>query len=313
MPTLQLTGADIEKAALLLQGGDLVAFPTETVYGLGADATNPEAVAAIYAAKGRPSFNPLIVHVADIEMAREIAVFDDIAEQVAAAFWPGPITLVLPVRLEFGISDLVTAGLDTIAIRMPAAPLSRNLIARASRPIAAPSANPSGTISPTTAQHVLDGLNGRIAAVLDGGSCEVGLESTILRTTPLTLLRPGGVPVEELEALLGEDIPGVTSDEGISAPGQLASHYAPNSRLRLGVEAPRAAEVMIGFGPVNGHFNLSEQGDLTEAATHLFATLRKADLLAQNEGKTLAAAPIPDKGLGVAINDRLARAAAPRD
>ncbi|MCV6586180.1 MAG: L-threonylcarbamoyladenylate synthase [Marinibacterium sp.] len=303
----------IAHAAALLTAGDLVALPTETVYGLGADARNGRAVAAIFDAKGRPRFNPLIVHVPDIATAERYVTWSDDADRIAQAFWPGPLTLVLPLRGglhgDHGLSDLVTAGLGTLAIRVPAHPLARDLLRRFDGPVAAPSANPSGRISPTTADHVLDGLSGRIAAVLDGGACPVGLESTILglADTP-RLLRPGGVPVEALEACLGATIPAVDKSDPITAPGQLLSHYAPRAAVRLNADAARPGEVMLGFGAVPGDDTLSASGDLHEAAAALFGALHRLDAT----GQPIAVAPVPDHGLGRAINDRLRRAAAPR-
>ncbi|SHF51983.1 translation factor SUA5 [Litoreibacter ascidiaceicola] len=308
LDTLLLGPADLAKVAKMLQSGQLVAFPTETVYGLGADARNGSAVAAIYAAKGRPSFNPLIVHVASMEQAEALAHFDHDARALAQAFWPGPLSLVLPLKDGHGLSSLVTAGLDTVAIRMPAQLLARDLLALADCPVAAPSANPSGQISPTTAAHVLAGLSGRIDAVLDGGPCKVGVESTIVATSPLRLLRPGGLPVEALNAALGSPLAEDTNPDTPSAPGQLVSHYAPNARVALN---QTDGAFMLGFGAVNGQLNLSPSGDLHEAAANLFAMLRQMDELA-SDTDTIRVAPIPMTGLGLAINDRLTRAAAPR-
>jgi L-threonylcarbamoyladenylate synthase len=305
--TDRLSSSELDRAARLLARGELVAFPTETVYGLGTDARNDLAVAQIFEAKGRPAFNPLIVHVASIEQAREIAVFDATAERLAAAFWPGALSLVLPVRVEAGISKLVTAGLGTVALRCPEPAMARDLVARTGCPVAAPSANISGKISPTTADHVLDGLSGKIAAVLDGGPCAVGLESTIVGGDPVALLRPGGVPVEAIEACLGQAL--ASAEEGaVTAPGQLASHYAPAAALRLNASEARGDEVLIGFGAVAGEMSLSASGDLIEAAARLFAVLHAADAT----GRAIAVAPVPDHGIGRAINDRLRRAAAPR-
>ena len=298
-------------AGVCLASGGLVAFPTETVYGLGADARNGMAVARVYAAKGRPSFNPLIVHVPSLEIARRYARFDDVAERLAHAFWPGPLTLVLPLKEESGLSELVTAGLPTVALRVPAHPLAQALLEAAGCPVAAPSANPSGRLSPTTAMHVIDGLGGRIDAVLDGGPCEVGLESTIVAPgPPPRLLRPGGLPAEVIEDCLGVPLERSSGDGAVEAPGQLVSHYAPGAALRLGADAPRPGERMLGFGAVDGDLNLSRTGDLNEAAANLFAYLRRLD---DGEGGEIAVAPIPDTGLGRAINDRLRRAAAPRE
>jgi len=301
--------AGISRAAGLLRSGGLVAFPTETVYGLGADATNDTAVAQIFAAKGRPTFNPLIVHVPSLDAARKIAVLDEIAERLAATFWPGALTLVLPLKPNAGIAPLVSAGLSTIAIRMPDHPLAHELLTQTGKPIAAPSANPSGKISPTTAEHVLGGLSGIIDAVLDGGACPVGLESTILTTMPTpTLLRPGGLPAEAIEACLGTPLTQRQQTDVLNAPGQLASHYAPNAKMRLNVTEPNADETLLGFGAVEAALNLSPSGNLIEAAANLFGHLHRLDLTAQS----IAVSPIPDHGLGRAINDRLKRAAAPR-
>ncbi len=304
------TSDGIAKAAALLRQGLLVAFPTETVYGLGGDARSDLAVARIYEAKGRPRFNPLIAHVSDMDMARRLAVFDDRAEALAARFWPGPLTLVLPLREDAGLSPYVTAELPTVAIRLPAHPVARALIATFGGPLAAPSANPSGRVSPTRAAHVMDGLAGRIAAVIDGGACAVGVESTILGLFEATeLLRPGGVAAEEIEALTGPLALGGHGPRP-NAPGQLASHYAPASPVRLEASDRRAGEVRLGFGPGEADLSLSPSGDLVEAAANLFHLLREADSLAQ--GRPIAVAPIPETGLGRAINDRLRRAAAPR-
>lgn len=300
---------DLARAAALLRAGELVAFPTETVYGLGADARQGEAVAGVYAAKGRPAFNPLIVHVADLAAARRHARFDDAALALAGAFWPGPLTLVLPLAEGHGLSSLVTAGLDTVAIRVPAHPVARALLRAFDGPVAAPSANPSGRISPTRAAHVLAGLAGRIAAVVDGGACDVGVESTIVGLSggQARLLRPGGLPTEAIEAALGRPL--LPAEAGaITAPGQLASHYAPRAALRLNADGPRQGEVFLGFGAKDGDLNLSPAGDLAQAAANLFDHLHRLDAT----GKPIAVAPVPDRGLGRAINDRLRRAAAPR-
>ncbi len=301
--------ADLGKAAQLLRAGELVAFPTETVYGLGANATDGAAVAAIYAAKNRPDFNPLIVHVPDVAGARALIHWTDEADRLAEAFWPGPLTLVGRLREGHGISSLVTAGLDTLAVRVPGAPVAQSLLREAGVPVAAPSANPSGRISPTTAAHVLAGLDGKIAAVLDGGPCEVGLESTILHLgPPVQMLRAGGVTGTDVERVIGRRAEAPKA-QGITAPGQLASHYAPRAELRLNAEGPRPGETFVGFG-AGGDLSLSVTGDLREAAARLFAVLHELDA----RGVTRAAfAPVPDTGLGRAINDRLRRAAAPRD
>lgn len=306
----------IARAAALLAAGGLVAFPTETVYGLGADARDGRAVAAIFAAKGRPRFNPLIVHVAGLAEAEALAAFDDTARRIAAAFWPGPISLVLPLRPDAGLSDLVTAGLPSVAIRVPAHPIARALLAAFGGPVAAPSANPSGRVSPTRAAHVLEGLGGRIAAVIDAGACPVGIESTIVKLTGgrAVLLRPGGVPAEALRAagLARIAPPPARTAAAPEAPGMLASHYAPGARLRLEAAAPRPGEAWLGFGPgPREGLNLSPAGDLAEAAANLFGHLRALDAALGGRG-TIAVAPIPETGLGAAINDRLRRAAAPR-
>lgn len=305
----------IAAAAEMLRAGQLVAFPTETVYGLGADATDGRAVAGIYAAKGRPSFNPLIAHVATVEAALALGVFDSEAEALARAFWPGPLTLVVPMAAGAGISDLTRAGLDTVGLRVPSHPVAQALLTAAGRPIAAPSANRSGHVSPTTADHVLDDLAGRIDAVVDGGSTEVGVESTIvacLGGAPV-LLRPGGVPREAIEKVIGRPL-AASAGEATIAPGMLASHYAPEASLRLDVTAPAPGEALLAFGrdvPVADGpvLNLSPSGDLAEAAANLFGHLRTLDAAAVCG---IAVMPIPGEGLGEAIRDRLARAAAPR-
>ncbi len=307
---LQSDNTGVETAAEILRLGGLVAFPTETVYGLGADARNDRAVAGIYAAKGRPQFNPLIVHVASVAAAEAIAEFDDTARRLASAFWPGPLTLVLPVRPDSGISRLISAGLPSVAVRVPAHPLAGRLLAAFGGPVAAPSANPSGRISATTAAHVLAGLSGRIDAVLDGGACGVGVESTIvgLLEEP-TLLRAGGLPVEAIEQCLGRPLAASVHSDRPNAPGQLESHYAPAAGLRLNAAAPREGELMLGFGAVDCDLNLSAAGDLTEAAANLFRHLHDLDARAPSG---IAVSRVPDHGLGRAINDRLTRAAAPR-
>jgi L-threonylcarbamoyladenylate synthase len=308
------TDAGIAAAAALLRAGETVAIPTETVYGLAADARNPAAVAAVFAAKRRPAFNPLIVHVADAAAAAALAPLPALAERLADAFWPGPLTLVLPLRPEAGLAPAVTAGLATVALRVPAHPLAQAVLHAFGGPLAAPSANPAGRLSPTQPGHVLDqagGLGGRIAALLDGGPCPVGVESTILGVEGdrLRLLRPGGVTVEAIEALAG--VPLAAAGAGISAPGQLASHYAPAARLRLEAAAARPGEVWVGFGPGPAGLTLSASGDPAEAAARLFDVLRAADALA-GPGGCIAVAPVPQTGLGRAVNDRLRRAAAPR-
>jgi L-threonylcarbamoyladenylate synthase len=297
----------------------LVAFPTETVYGLGADATNAAAVAKLYAAKGRPSFNPLISHVAEAAATRALARFDAAAETLAAAFWPGPLTLVLPKSPACPVAELATAGLDTIAVRMPAHPVARALIAALGRPVVAPSANRSGHVSPTTAAHVLADLGARIDLVLDGGPARVGVESTILACLDgeITLLRPGGLPRDAIERALGRAVNErvIAADEGEAplAPGMLASHYAPKTPLRLNAREVKRGEALLAFGaavPKAAHvLNLSASGDLVEAAANLFSHLRALDA---SGAQGIAVMPIPEAGLGEAINDRLARAAAPR-
>ena len=292
----------IAEAARLIAEGQPVAMPTETVYGLAADATNAEAVARIYAAKGRPSFNPLIVHVSSLAAAEEIGEFDAEARPLAEAHWPGPLTLVVPVKAGGPIASLVTAGLSTIALRVPAHPAMQALLRAAGKPLAAPSANASGSISPTRAEHVAKSLGEQVLLIVDAGRTERGLESTIVAATggPLRLLRRG--PLEIANAI-------ETDTRNIEAPGQLASHYAPSKPLRLEAVDAAADEFLIGFGTVEGHANLSSSADLIEAAAHLFDLLHLAD---GSEKARVAIAPVPDQGLGAAINDRLRRAAAPR-
>ena len=287
----------------------MVAFPTETVYGLAADARNGTAVAGIFAAKDRPQFNPLIVHLADVAQAADLVIWNGTAQRLADAFWPGPLSMVLPLRGDAGLSELVTAGLESVAIRVPAGDLAQELLQRFNGPVAAPSANPSGRISPTTPAHVLAGLDGKIGAVLDGGACSVGLESSIIGLTgEPTLLRAGGVPREAIEEVLGASLRMAVEGE-ITAPGQIASHYAPNARVRLNAIAWEVGEKTLGFGPMACDLNLSETGDLVEAAANLFGHLHRLDAM---DGIGIAVAPIPRLGLGAAINDRLQRAAAPR-
>lgn len=305
---LQGDAAGLSAAAALLQRGDLVAFATETVYGLGADARNGTAVAQVYAAKGRPSFNPLIVHVPDAATAQKYVQWSPQAQRLADAFWPGALTLVLPLRDGHGLSALVTAGLQTLAIRVPNQPTATALLRAANAPIAAPSANPSGQISPTTAQHVLASLDGKIAAVLDDGPCRVGLESTIVALSPQpTLLRAGGLAAEDIESLIGQKLAAPNAGT-ITAPGQLTSHYAPKAALRLNAQSAQNGELLLGFGNVDCDLNLSATASLTEAAANLFDHLHQLDA----RGAPIAVSPIPNHGLGTAINDRLTRAAAPR-
>lgn len=317
-PLLPPDAAGVATAARLLRGGGLVALPTETVYGLAADARNPAAVAAIYAAKGRPPDNPLIVHLADAAAARAAGVFDPLADRLADAFWPGPLTLVLPLAPGAGLAPAVTAGRATVALRVPAHPVARALLAAFGGPLAAPSANPSGKLSPTRAADVVAGLDGRIDAVLDGGACAIGLESTIVATDAgrLRLLRPGALDAALLAEAAGLPVADATAPgDRPEAPGQMASHYAPEAALRLGVTAPRPDEVWIGFGPgcADADLTLSAAGDLAEAAAALFVTLRAADRLAATRGGVIAVAPVPGHGIGAAIGDRLRRAAAPGD
>ena len=307
----------IGEAAGLLRAGDLVAFPTETVYGLGADATRDTAVAKIFAAKGRPQRNPLIVHVADADAAAALAHMPPAAEKLAQAFWPGALTIVLRRRAGCPVSAMATAGLDTVAIRIPDHSVALALLRAVALPIAAPSANPSGKVSPTTARHVADGLGERVALILDGGPCRVGIESTVVAVEPHpVLLRPGTIGREALEAVLGAPVavPAGAHDGPLLAPGQMESHYAPRAALRLNAVAAGAADGVLTFGAIaltGGAMrrNLSERGDLREAAANLYAALRELDAAGV---AVIAVAPIPDTGIGRAINDRLRRAAAPR-
>jgi L-threonylcarbamoyladenylate synthase len=315
--------AAVAEATRLLEAGGLVAFPTETVYGLGADATNPAAVARLYQAKGRPAFNPLISHVADLSAAEKIGRFGAEASALARAFWPGPLTLVLPKTRDCAVADLATAGLDTTAIRVPSHPLARAILTAFGKPVVAPSANLSGHVSPTTAAHVQSDLDGRIDLIVDGGPVEVGVESTVVGCfdAPM-LLRPGGLPREAIERLLGRALlqapADAESDSGQPlAPGMLASHYAPRTRVRLNATTIAPGEALLAFGPpVAGSehaaavMNLSARGDLNEAAASLFGYLRALDARAAT---TIAVMPIPDHGLGEAINDRLRRAAVGRE
>jgi L-threonylcarbamoyladenylate synthase len=313
--------AGIAEAVALLRAGRLVAFPTETVYGLGGDATDPAAVAGIFSAKGRPRFNPLIAHVRDLAAGRREGLFDSNAEALARAFWPGPLTLVVPRAQGGGVCDLATAGQDSVALRVPAHPVAQALLAEVGRPVAGPSANRSGRVSPTTADHVLSDLDGRIAAVLDGGATQVGVESTIVACLDgrAMLLRPGGVTRAAIAAILGRALDVAPSDPGDQpvAPGLLASHYAPRARVRLGATRVEQGEVALLFGPIrpdgleqaSASIQLSASGDMKEAAARLFSALRALD--ATGAG-VIAVAEIPDAGLGEAINDRLRRAAAPR-
>ena len=305
-----------DTASKILQSGGLVAFPTETVYGLGADALNNNAVSKIYAAKKRPTFNPLIVHVLNLETAQKFAIFDEDSLLLANKFWPGPLTIVAPIKADANLSKLITAGLETVAFRVPSHPVARKLLKKFDGPVAAPSANPSGSISSTNAIHVKNGLNGRIQAILNGGKCNVGLESTIIlsKSGECSILRSGGIPESEIEKVLGYKLSSSKNPDSPIAPGQLSSHYAPNAKLRMNAEKAYDDEYMIGFGDVVGQLNLSSQGDLTEAATNLFSFLHMADEDAVTLGKTkIAVAPIPMNDLGIAINDRLKRASTPKD
>jgi L-threonylcarbamoyladenylate synthase len=315
--------AVIAEAARVLAAGGLLAFPTETVYGLGADATNGQAVARLYEAKGRPSFNPLIAHIADVAAAHALARFDADAARLAAAFWPGPLTLVLPKADGCPVAELATAGLDSIAVRVPDHRVARDILAAFGKPIVAPSANRSGHVSPTTAAHVLADLGGRIDLIVDGGAAPVGVESTIVACLgePM-LLRPGGLPREAIERVLGRPLAQAPSEPASEvdaplAPGMLASHYAPRTRLRLEAFDVNPGEALLAFGPIlpdgaanaSSVLNLSTRGDLVEAAANLFSHLRALDAAG---AKAIAVMPIPREGLGEAINDRLTRAAAPR-
>ena len=308
---------DIEDAARIIRACGLVAMPTETVYGLAADATNDKAVARIFEAKGRPQFNPLIIHVAGPEMAARYVEVSPLAQKLMTQFWPGPLTLVLPRKADSGVSLLVSAGLDTIGVRMPKHDLAQALINAAGRPLAAPSANRSGTISPTRAAHVTDSLGDKVDMILDGGPCPVGVESTIVKIegSAVTLLRPGGIARSDIERAVGKAILSVHGK--IEAPGMMPSHYAPNAKMRLNATDQKDGEAFLGFGAVAGTgpaaLTLSEAGDMAEAAANLFAHLRALDrLAATHKVNTIAVAPVPMEGLGEAINDRLKRAAAPR-
>lgn len=307
----------LEAALALLRAGEVVAIPTETVYGLAGDAASGEAVARIYETKGRPRFNPLIAHVSDMAMAERIGRFDPLSRKLAEAFWPGPLTIVLPMQPDAGIHALATAGLDTIALRMPRG-FGAKLIAALGRPLAAPSANTSGRISGTTAQAVAADLGERIRLVVDGGATPVGLESTIVKVEDgkVRLLRPGGIAAEEIEAVVGHKPQ--RGAKGIEAPGMMQSHYAPKAAMRLGVEAVLPGEALLAFGPQRvagvqnavATLNLSPSGDLREAAANLFSFMHELD---RSGAAAIAVEPVPMTGLGEAINDRLARAAAPRD
>lgn len=313
-PVLDRSDSSVAKAGEALRRGELVGLPTETVYGLAGDATNDRAVAGIFAAKGRPQFNPLIVHVAAIEDARRLVAFDSRAEALARRFWPGPLTMVLPRRPDCGISLLCSAGLDSLAVRLPAHPVARAVIESAGRPLAAPSANPSGRLSPTRAEHVAQSLGSKLALVIDGGPATVGLESTVVDLTgpAAVLLRQGGVSEEDLSAAVGR-LEHATAHGPIKSPGMLASHYAPRLPLRLDARTVAPDEALLAFGPeapqgAHTVLNLSPSGDLVEAASHLFDYLHRLDA---SGARAIAAMPIPSRGLGRAINDRLRRAAQP--
>ncbi len=307
-PIVPILPETIALAAEILSEGGLVAIPTETVYGLSADAANPEAVARLYEAKGRPRFNPLIAHVASWEMAEREADFSPLARSCAEAFWPGPLTLVLPARSGGSVSELARAGLETLALRWPKHRAAAALIEVFGRPLVAPSANRSGHVSPTRAEHVADDLGDRISLILDGGPCDVGMESTILgfEEGEPVLLRPGGLATETIAAKLGHALRAHGGQSGINAPGQMKSHYAPKARLRLNATAWEDGEGFLAFGPlVSGDLNLSTAGDLVEAAANLFVMLRSLDMRFER----IAVSPIPGTGLGEAINDRLERGA----
>lgn len=306
--TIQTANQDnIHRAAQLLRDGQLVVMPTETVYGLAGDATNSRAVASIYATKGRPQFNPLISHLPSHERARGHAVFTSQADKLAEAFWPGALTLVLPRREDSPIAELACAGLATVALRVPAHPVAQSLLAAADRPLAAPSANRSGRLSPTQAAHAEDELGDRVALVLDGGACTMGVESTViaLDATGATLLRPGAIARAAIEDLIGP-LRAPSSGASPASPGMLESHYAPTARLKLNARAAEPGEKHLAFGGATGDLNLSPSGDLVEAAANLFAFLRALDATGV---KTISVSPIPETGLGEAINDRLSRAA----
>ncbi len=313
MSVVAPTPENIAKAAQVLRDGGLVAFPTETVYGLGGDATQDSAVEKIYAAKGRPSFNPLIVHVGGVDWVADIAQPDARFDSLVRAFWPGPLTLVLNRHTQCAVSKIVSAGRDSIAVRMPDHPVAHDLLMATQRPLAAPSANRSGFMSPTEAAHVLTSLDALPEMIIDGGQCRVGLESTVLDLTQTTpaILRPGSITREQIEAVIGPVSFGRDDPLAPKSPGQLASHYAPGLPVRLNATEVNAGEVLVGFGPVKGALTLSPAGDLAEAAANLFAVLRQADNTTLYN--SIAVAPVPELGVGLAINDRLRRAAAPRN
>ena len=310
MTTVNTTAAAVEA----LKRGELVAFPTETVYGLGADATNDKAVALVYATKGRPAFNPLIAHVADADAAFRLGIFPDMAKTLAKAFWPGPLTIVVERAPDCPVSLLASAGLSSIAIRVPNHSVALELLRQFGRPLVGPSANPAGRVSPTSVEHVRRHLGAKVAMILDGGRCKIGVESTVigfLDGAP-RLLRPGGISRREIEQVIGSALAAGSHSQRPHAPGQLLSHYAPRAEIRLYAEAPRMGEAYLGFGPLHSHgpYTLSASGDVVEAAANLFRLLHDIDATGVS---AIAVAPIPHQGLGEAINDRLMRAAAPRD
>jgi len=301
---------DLSKASELIKSGGTLAFPTETVYGLGADATNKLAVAKIFQAKGRPSFNPLIIHCFSIEQIQTFAMWSSEAQTVADKFWPGPLTMVLPLLPNSQISSLALAGLQTVAVRMPDHSVAQSILQLANTPIAAPSANPSGAVSATKAEHVISRLNGKIEGIISGYSSKIGLESTIISFLPEpSILRFGAIDETDISELLGLDLKKKRKDEKISAPGQLSSHYAPKGSIRLNSKVFKKNEVSLGFGEILCDLNLSREANLAEAAANLFDYLHKLDEMGAEK---IAVSPIPEEGIGIAINDRLRRAAAPK-
>ena len=301
---------DLSKASELIKSGGTLAFPTETVYGLGADATNKLAVAKIFQAKGRPSFNPLIIHCFSIEQIQKFAMWSSEAQKVANKFWPGPLTMVLPLLPNSQISSLALAGLQTVAVRMPNHSVAQSILQLANTPIAAPSANPSGAVSATKAEHVISRLNGKIDGIISGYSSKIGLESTIISFLPEpSILRFGAIDETDISELLGLDLKKKRKDEKISAPGQLSSHYAPKGSIRLNSKVFKKNEVSLGFGEILCDLNLSREANLAEAAANLFDCLHRLDEMGAEK---IAVSPIPEEGIGIAINDRLRRAAAPK-
>jgi len=301
---------DLSKASELIKSGGTLAFPTETVYGLGADATNKLAVAKIFQAKGRPSFNPLIIHCFSIEQIQTFAMWSSEAQTVADKFWPGPLTMVLPLLPNNQISSLALAGLQTVAVRMPDHSVAQSILQLANTPIAAPSANPSGAVSATKAEHVISRLNGKIEGIISGYSSKIGLESTIISFLPEpSILRFGAIDETDISELLGLDLKKKRKDEKISAPGQLSSHYAPKGSIRLNSKVFKKNEVSLGFGEILCDLNLSREANLAEAAANLFDYLHRLDEMGAEK---IAVSPIPEEGIGIAINDRLRRAAAPK-